>query len=286
MDRGARWAIVHGVTKESDTTEWFSLTEWAKQLPSLKDLVAKCNSLTQWQEPGGDSTVPEALRNQVTSQKPCPSPSENRCHHPQPTGTPTFLPNSGCIFASPNKMKTFLLDFSVQTLNRKEKQELDEDQSFSINYRISVNTAWNHCPVLINASLLCKHLSANVEALNKTSHEAPQGWLEREPSQEPRQLFLGTWESPTGQGSKAHQWTGARSRVETRSLWSLHTTLAQPSTEKTSSSCWGHARPLWWSISLWSRWNGCTAETQWGRATVHFHVWLTVKGWTYWAPAV
>ena len=69
-------------------------------------------------------------------------------------------------------MKTFLLDFSVQTLNRKEKQELDEDRSFSINYRISVNTAWNHCPILINVSLLHKHLSANLEALNKTSHEA------------------------------------------------------------------------------------------------------------------
>ena len=69
-------------------------------------------------------------------------------------------------------MKTFLLDFSVQTLNRKEKQELDEDRSFSINYRISVNTAWNHCPILINVSLLRKHLSANLEALNKTSHEA------------------------------------------------------------------------------------------------------------------
>ena len=177
-------------------------------------------------------------------------------------GTPTFLLTSGCIFASLNKTKTFLLDFSVQTLNRKEKQELDEDQSFSINYRISVNTAWNHCPVLINASLLRKHLSANLEALNKTSHEAPQGWFDREPSQEPRQLFLGTWESPTGQGSEAHQWTGARSGVETRILWSLHTALAQPSTEKTSSSGWGHARPLWWSISLWSCWNGCTAETR------------------------
>lgn len=89
-------------------------------------------------------------------------------------------------------MKAFLLDFSVQTLNRKEKQELDEDQSFSINYRISVNTAWNHCPVLINASPLCKHSSANLEALNKTSHEAPQGWLDREPPQKPSQLFPGT----------------------------------------------------------------------------------------------
>lgn len=83
-------------------------------------------------------------------------------------------------------MKRFLLDFSVQTLETgKEKQELDEDQSFSINYRISVNTPWNHCPVLINASLLCKHLSANLEALNKTSHEAPQGQFERELSQSP-----------------------------------------------------------------------------------------------------
>ena len=90
-----------------------------------------------------------------------------------------FLQNSDCIFASLNKMKAFLLDFSVQTSNRKEKQELDEDQSFSINYRISVNTAWNHCPVLINASLLCKHSSTNLEALNKTTHEAPQGWLDQ-----------------------------------------------------------------------------------------------------------
>ena len=108
-------------------------------------------------------------------------------------------------------MKTFLLNFSVQTLDRKEKQEIDEDRSFSINYKISVNTAWNHCPVLINASLLCKHSSANLEALNKTSHEAPQGWLDREPPQEPRQLFLGTWDSPTGQGSEAHHDQGWRS---------------------------------------------------------------------------
>ena len=144
------------------------------------------------------------------SQKPCPSPSESRCHHPPPTGTPTFLPNSGGIFASSNKMKTFLLNFSVQTLDRKEKQEIDGDRSFSINYKISVNIAWNHCPVLINASLLCKHLSANLEALNKTSHEAPQGWLDREPPQEPRQLFLGTWDSPTGQGSEAHHVQGWR----------------------------------------------------------------------------
>ena len=67
MDRGAWWATVHGVTKELDTTEWFSLTQWAKQLSSLKDLVAKCKSLILWQEPGGDSTIPAALQNQVTS---------------------------------------------------------------------------------------------------------------------------------------------------------------------------------------------------------------------------
>lgn len=85
---------------------------------------------------------------------------------------------------------------------------------FYINYKISLNIAWDQCPVLIKASLLCKHQSANLEALNKTSREAPRGWFSGTPSQDPRQLFPGIGDPPTGPGPRPRTrgWTeGARS---------------------------------------------------------------------------
>lgn len=101
-----------------------------KKLHSLKDLVLNYRRLRQLQVPGGNCNTPATLQNQLTStdaQSPCYSPSVNKHHHPPLTSTQSLLLNSSCSFASFNKVKIFILSFSTQILNRKEKQDLDED---------------------------------------------------------------------------------------------------------------------------------------------------------------
>lgn len=150
-----------------------------KQLHPLQD-SARIQETRQLEVPGGSSSIGPKSSNFCRCSEAQPFTFWKQTSPPTspPPAPQAFLLTPAVLLSLFIKWRHSFSIFFFCTDSKQEKKNRSWVKSwlFYINYKMSLDTAWDHFPALIKMSLLCKHSSANLEALNKKSSETPQGW--------------------------------------------------------------------------------------------------------------